>query len=58
MSRTNADFDGFTRLQGVDATLSQHTSMEEGVAGPIREFYEAEAFLRAEPLDESVDGRT
>jgi hypothetical protein len=35
MSRPDPDFDGFTRLQGVDAALGQHASMEEGVAGPI-----------------------
>jgi hypothetical protein len=58
VSWANADFDGFTRLQGVDAVLSQHTSMGEGVAGPIRESYEAEAFLRAEPLDDAGDRRT
>jgi hypothetical protein len=31
--------------------------VEEGVARPIGEFDEAEAFLRAEPLDDAVDGR-
>ena len=29
--------------------------MEEGVAGPIREFDEPEAFVGAEPLDHPVD---
>ena len=58
VSWTDADFKGFTRLHGVDAALSQHAPMEEGVAGPIGEFDEAEAFVRAEPLDDSVDWRT
>jgi hypothetical protein len=35
MSRPDADFDGFTRLHGVDATLSQHAPVEECVARPI-----------------------
>ena len=35
VSRPNADFEGFTRLHGVDAALSQHAPMEEGVAGAI-----------------------
>jgi hypothetical protein len=29
--------------------------MEEGVARPIEEFYEAKAFLRIEPLDDAAD---
>jgi hypothetical protein len=29
--------------------------VEEGVAGPIREFDEPEAFVRIEPLDDTVD---
>ena len=55
MSWPDADFDGFTRLDGVDAALSQHAPMEEGVAGPIREFDEAEALFRTEPLHDAVD---
>ena len=58
MTRTDADFEGFTRLHGVDADLSQDGSMEEGVAGPIREFDESEAFVGIEPFDESVDRGT
>jgi hypothetical protein len=58
MSWTNAGFDGFTGLHGVDAALSQHAPVEEGVAGPIREFNEPEAFVRVEPLDDAVDWRT
>ena len=34
MTRTDADFEGFTRLHGVDADLSQDGSMEQGVAAP------------------------
>jgi hypothetical protein len=51
-------FDGFARLNGSDPTLGQHASMKEGVAGPIREFDEPEAFVGVEPLDDPVDGRT
>jgi hypothetical protein len=49
------NFEGFARLHGVDAVLSQHAPMEEGVAGPIREFNEPEAFVRIEPLNHPVD---
>jgi hypothetical protein len=31
--------------------------VEEGVAGPIREFDEPEALVRAKPLDDTSDGR-
>ena len=55
MSRTNPDFQGVPRLHGVDATLSQHAPVEEGVAGAIGEFNEAEAFLGTEPLHDSTD---
>ena len=58
VSWTDADFEGFTWLHGVDAALSQHAPMEEGVAGPIREFDEPEAFVRVEPLDDPVDRGT
>jgi hypothetical protein len=39
----NTNFDGLARLYGVDAALSQHAPVEEGVARPIREFDEPEA---------------
>ena len=58
MTRTDADLEGFTRLHDVDAALSQHAPVEEGVAGPIREFDESKPLLRVEPLDDPVDGRT
>ena len=58
VSRTDTDFEGFTRLHGVDAALSQHAPVEEGVAGPIREFDEPEAFVGVEPLDDSSDRGT
>jgi len=45
-------------LHDVDADLSQDGSMEEGVAGPIREFDESEALVGIEPFDEAVDWRT
>jgi hypothetical protein len=54
----NTNFDAISRLHGVDAALSQHAPVEEGVAGPIREFDEPEAFVRIEPLDDTVDGWT
>jgi hypothetical protein len=52
------DFEGFTRLHGVDAALSQHAPVEEGIAGPIREFDEPEAFVWVKPLDNPVDRGT
>ena len=55
VSRTDAHFEGFTRLHGVDPALSEHTPMEEGVARPIEEFDEAKAFLGIEPLHDSAD---
>jgi hypothetical protein len=52
---TDAHFDGITRLHGIVSALSEHTPMEEGIARPIEEFYEANAFLRIEPLDDTAD---
>ncbi len=49
------NFEGFTRLHGVDAALSQHAPVEEGVAGPIREFDKSKPLFGVEPLDDSVD---
>ena len=54
----NTNFDGLSRLHGGDAALSQQAPVEESVARPIREFDEPEAFLRVEPLDDSVDRGT
>ena len=51
----DAHIEGFTRLQGVNAALSQHAPMQEGVAGPIREFNEPEAFVGVEPFDDPLD---
>ena len=58
MTRTDADLEGFTRLHDVDAALSEDGAVEEGVAGPIREFDEPEAFVGVEPLDDPVDRGT
>jgi hypothetical protein len=58
MSRTDSDFEGFTWLHSVDAALRQHAPMEEGVAGPIGEFYEAKSLLRTEPFYDAMDRRT
>jgi hypothetical protein len=48
-------FEGFARLNGSDPALGQHTSMKEGVAGPIREFNEAKSLLGAEPFHDATD---
>ena len=52
---TDAHFEGFTRLHGIDPALSEDSPMKEGVTGPIGEFDEAEAFLGIEPLDDAAD---
>ena len=52
------NFEGFARLHGVDAALRQHAPVEEGVAGPIREFDEPKAFLGGEPFDNPTDRGT
>jgi len=38
---TDAHFEGFTRLHGIDPALSEDSPMKEGVPGPIGEFDEA-----------------
>ena len=58
VSGTDADFEGLALLHGVDAALSQHTPMEEGVAGPIGEFDEPEPLFGVEPLNDPVDRGT
>jgi hypothetical protein len=55
MSRPDADLDGFARLHDADATLSQHTSVKEGIAGPISKFHETKSLLWVEPLDDPTD---
>ena len=55
MSRTNSDFEGIAGLYGVDADLSQHAPMEEGIARPIEEFDEAKSLLGTEPFDGPTD---
>jgi len=42
--RGRPNFEGFTRLHCVDAALSHHAPMEEGVARPIREFDKSKPF--------------
>jgi hypothetical protein len=54
----DANFEGLTRLRGVDPILSQYAAVEEGVAGPIREFDEPEALVGIEPLDDCSNWRT
>jgi hypothetical protein len=58
VTRTDADFEGFTRLHGVDAALSQHAPVEEGVAGPIREFDKSKPLFGIEPFDNPTDRGT
>src|SRR6266478_500066 len=58
VSWTDADFEGFTRLYEGDAALRQHAPMEEGVAGPIREFDKSKPLFGIEPFDHAVDWRT
>jgi len=48
---TDADFEGFTRLYGVNTALGQHAPVKEGVTGPVGEFDEPKAFLGVEPFD-------
>ena len=58
MAGANANFDGLSRLYGVDAALSEDGAVKEGVAGPIGKFDEPEAFVGVEPLDDPVDQGT
>ena len=58
VSGTNAHVEPVTWLHGVDAALCQHAPVEEGVAGPVREFDKTEAFLGTEPFDDATDRRT
>jgi hypothetical protein len=48
----DSNFERFSWPDGGDATLSQHASVKEGIAGPVRKFYETKSFLWAEPFDE------
>ena len=52
---TDADFEGFTRLYGVNTALGQHAPVKEGVTGPVGEFDEPKAFLGVEPFDNPTD---
>jgi hypothetical protein len=58
VSGTDAHFEGFARLHGIDPALSQHASMKKSIAGLMREFNEPEAFVGVEPLDDPVDRGT
>jgi len=51
----DAHFEGFARLHDIDSALSEDTPVEEGIAGFIGEFDEAEPFLGIEPLDDTTD---
>ena len=55
VSGTNTNFDGLSRLYGVDAALSEDRAVKEGVAGPIGKFDESKPLLGIEPLDDSLD---
>ena len=52
------NFEGFARLHGVDAALSQHAPVEEGVAGSIREFDKSKPLFGVEPFDNPTDRGT
>jgi hypothetical protein len=41
VSRADPHFEGFTLFHRIDPALSEDAPMEERVAGPIGEFYEA-----------------
>ena len=58
VSGADTDFEGLSRPHGVDAALSQHAPVEEGIAGPLREFDEPKAFVGVEPLDDTLDRGT
>ena len=49
-------FEGVARLNSADPALSQHTSVEEGIARSIRECDEAKSLLGAEPFDNATNG--
>jgi hypothetical protein len=55
VSGTDADFDGLSRLYGVDAALSEDGAVKEGVTGPIGKFDESKPLVGVEPLDDTVD---
>jgi hypothetical protein len=42
---TDAHFEGFTRLHGIDSALSEDAPVKERVAGTIGEFDEPKAFI-------------
>ena len=44
VSGANTNFDGLSRLYGVDAALSEDGAVKEGVAGPIGKFDESNPF--------------
>jgi hypothetical protein len=54
----DAHFESVARLNSADPALSQHTSVEEGIARSIRECDEPEAFLGTEPLHDCADWST
>ena len=58
VSRANADFEGFAWLHRSDVAPTQHAPMEESVARPIGEFYEAKPLFGFEPFDDCTDRRT
>ena len=56
VARADAHFEGVARLNSADPALSQHTSVEEGIARSIRECDEAKSLLGAEPFDNATNG--
>jgi hypothetical protein len=56
VSGTDAHFERFARLRGVDPALSEDTPMEEGIARPIREFNKTKSLVGVEPFDNAANG--
>jgi hypothetical protein len=52
---TDPDFEGIARLHSIDTASGQHTTVKEGIAGPIGEFDEPKAFVGIEPFDDPID---
>jgi hypothetical protein len=51
----DTNFEGVAGLNSADPALSQHTSVEEGIARSIRECDEAKSLLGVEPFDDPTN---
>ena len=56
MTGPYTNFQGFARLNSAYPVLSQHASVQEGIARPIGEFDETKPLVGAEPFDNATDG--